>query len=78
MSSSKESLLISDFKKLILVRNFEILNNSFYLALYQESKEVIVEGREKPLLEVNLGRSRLAFKIDNGILSGEFLSEDIK
>ena len=30
------------------------------------------------MLEFNFGRSRLAFKIDNGYLSGEFLSEDIK
>jgi hypothetical protein len=48
------------------------------VALYQESKEVIVSGREKPLLEFIFGRSRIAFKIDSGYLSGEFLSEDIK
>ena len=39
---------------------------------------MIINGREKPLLEFSTGRSRVAFKIDNGVLSGEFLSEYIK
>ena len=37
-----------------------------------------MNGREKPLLELTTGRSRLAFKIDNGVLSGELLLEFIK
>ena len=39
---------------------------------------MIINGREKPLLEFMLGRTRLAFKIDNAILSGELLVEDFK
>lgn len=48
------------------------------IALYHESKDVIVNGREKPMMEFILGRSRLALKIDKGVLSGELLCEDFK
>ena len=75
MSSYKEFLLTLGFKRFLSVGSLQL---HFHLALYQESKEVIVNGREKPLLELTTGRSRLAFKIDNGVLSGELLLEFIK